>query len=256
VAGFEAARGGTVASCAGAEAAAGGAGAGLEATAGGTVASCAGAELAWGEAVAGAASNESGQLGITLSGMSEGVPGSVMLADGGQAGIAFSVGGSGGQMSVSAGGAVAFSSAGGQVLLAESPATAFGVSVTAAVVGADSPAAWSRAWGTVCAQAGAGFCIGAAVLGSVVPVGSTGGSVCVQAGSPFCIGLAGSGSPSPALLMLSGESTGGTTGTVRAQTGTVSRVMTAGTGSSAADLPAGGVDSCGVSGCESKTRSV
>ncbi|HSP09528.1 MAG TPA: hypothetical protein VLU92_08040 [Candidatus Dormibacteraeota bacterium] len=88
----------------------------------------------------GAASNESGQLGITVSGMSDGIPGSEMLDDGGHAGIAFSVGGSGGQMSVSAGGAVAFSSAGGHVLPAASLATAFGVPVIAAVVEAASGA--------------------------------------------------------------------------------------------------------------------
>lgn len=189
----------------------------------------------------GTASNVSGQLGITFSGMSEGVPGSLMLDDGGQAGIAFSVGGSGGQMSVSAGGAVVFSSAGGQVVPAASPATAFGVSVIPAVVGVASATA-STVWGTVRAQAGASFGSGTAVLGSVVAAGSTGGSVRVQAGSPFGMGLAGSGSELPVVVGLSGVS-GGATGMVRAQTGTVSPVGTAGTGSSGVAPAAGGVDS-------------
>jgi hypothetical protein len=174
-----------------------------------------------------------------------------MVADGGQAGMAFSVGGSGGQMSVSAGGAVVFSSAGGHVLPAVSPATALGVSVIAAVVGGTSAAGGSARSGTVCAQTGASFGNGTPGLASPV----SGGSVCVQAGSPFCIGLAANGSPSEAVLMLSAAS-GGTTGTVRAQTGTVSRVVTAGTGSPGAVVSPGGVDSCGVSGFESKTRSV
>jgi len=126
--------------------------------------------------VAGAASNETGQLGITVSGMSDGIPGSVMLDDGGHAGIAFSVGGSGGQMSVSAGGAVAFSSAGGQVLPAASLATAFGVSVIAAVVGVAS-AACSSGWGTVCAHTGGSLGRGTAVLGSVEATVVPGGSV-------------------------------------------------------------------------------
>jgi hypothetical protein len=173
------------------------------------------------------------------------------LADGGHAGIALSVGGSGGQMSVSVGGAVEFSSAGGHVLPAASPATALGVSVIAAVVDGASDAGGSAGSGTVRAQTGASFGMGTAGLASVV----SGGSVCVHSGSPFCIGLGASGSPSEAVLMLSGAS-GGTTGTVRAQTGTVSRVVTAGTGSPGAVLSPGGDDSCGVSGCESKTRSV
>ncbi|MGA7911186.1 MAG: hypothetical protein WCC30_06525, partial [Candidatus Dormiibacterota bacterium] len=226
-------------------------GGGAEAAAGVIVAGWAPVASAWGGVVAGATSNESGQLGITASGMSEGIPGSVMFADGGHAGIALSVGGSGGQMSVSAGGAVAFSSAGGQVLPAASLATAFGVSVIDAVVDAAPATGESVGWGTVCAQTGASFGSGTAGLASVV----VGGSVCVQAGSPFCIGLAGSGSASAAVLRLSGAS-GGTTGTVRAQTGTVSRVETAATGSSGAVLLPDGVDSCGVSGCDSKTRSV
>jgi hypothetical protein len=96
-------------------------------------------------------SKESGQDGITVSGMSEGTGASAVIwADGGQAGIAFSVGGSGGQMSVSAGGAVSFSSLGGHVLPEASPATALGVSVTAAVVGSAS-VSWAASFtpGTV-----------------------------------------------------------------------------------------------------------
>src|SRR5579864_1665722 len=128
--------------------------------------------------------------------MSEGMPGSGMLAEGGHAGIALSVGGSGGQMSVSAGGAVAFSSAGGHVFPAASPATAFGVSVIAAVVGEASTAGGSDRSGTVCAQTGASLDSGTAGLASVV----SGRSVCVQAGSPFCIGLGAKGSVSEAVL--------------------------------------------------------
>ncbi|MGH7763405.1 MAG: hypothetical protein ACREOM_03180 [Candidatus Dormibacteraceae bacterium] len=257
--------GGTVAGSAAAAAACGGAVTGLDVVEEDRMAAgCGWIEPAAGEAVAGEASNESGQLGITASGMSEGVPCCVIFADGGQAGMACSVGGSGGQMSVSAGGAVSFSSAGGHVLLAESPATALGVSVKAAVVAGTAPAlASSAAVGTVWAQTGAGFCMGTAVLGPVVGAalpaasGSAPASPCVQAGSPFCIGLAGKASPSPAVLMASAPSAGGTTGTVRAQTGTVSLVETAGTGSSSEGLVSGGDDFCGISGgCESKTRSV
>jgi hypothetical protein len=160
-------------------------------------------------------------------------------------------------MSVSAGGAVSFSSLGGQVLPAASPATALGVSVTAAVVGSGVDArAASCPPGTVWAQTGAGFCIGTAVLGFVVPVPAPGRSPSDHAGSPFCMGRAGSGSPSPAVLIASAPSTGGITGTVRAQTGTVSFVMTAGAGSSSACLAGGDDGSAGVPGSESKTRSV
>ena len=74
---------------------------------------------------------DSGQLGIAWAG----VAGSSSSEGGGQASIAFSVGGSGGQMSVSSGGAGADSAAGGHVDFRASAATARGGAVTGASAG-------------------------------------------------------------------------------------------------------------------------
>ena len=144
---------------------------------------------------------------------------------GGQAGIAFSVGGSGGQMSVSAGGAGAASADGGQVDLAASEATARGGSVTGA---SESGIASPGDVGTVCAHCGVEpFPAGGAV------------SVFDQSGSPFCIGSAGSAS-SGSDCGGAALSSAGLTGTVgRAQTGVVSLVMT---GSLSSVSGSGGVD--------------
>jgi hypothetical protein len=95
--------------------------------------------------------------------------------------------------------------------------------------------------GTVCAHVGVGFCIGTACFGSDESSGSAGGSVLVQSGRVSLIGLAATGSPSEAVSLMDGvplSLKGGATGTVRAQTGVVSCVGTAVTGGS-------GVDSCG-----------
>ena len=185
--------------------------------------------------------------------------------------MARSVGGSGGQMSVSSGGAGAASAAGGQVDLIESAATALGGSVMAASwpwgsAGwvSDAPAAVaggcpSATEGTVRAQSGVAFC-GTAVSGLF---GSWGGlvSVCAQSGSPFSMGSAGSGSASDAVSVTSGPSAGAT-GTVLAQIGVVSRVTTGLSGSSAgfwdglSEAPSGGEVTGSAWDSDSKTWSV
>lgn len=143
--------------------------------------------------------------------------------------MACSVGGSGGQISVSWGGAGAASAAGGQVDLVASEATAFGGSVIgASELSIDSPGDV----GTVCAHSGV-----AEPFPPWVP-----DSVFDQSGSPFCIG--------------SGEiaSSAGVAGSAFAQTGVVSRVGTAVAGSLVA--ASGGVDCCDSEGSVSKPSSV
>jgi hypothetical protein len=106
-----------------------------------------------------------------------------------------SVGGSGGQTSVSAGGAVVFSSAGGHVCWAASDAIALsGWVIGVGSAGAGSVPGWV---GTVRAQVGDVFCIGTAVLGFD---SSTGGVwVFDQIGSPLVMGRAGIASASSAV---------------------------------------------------------
>ena len=146
-------------------------------------------------------SKSSGQLGITLAGMSVDTSASLMVDEGGQAGMDRSVGGSGGQTSSSAfesafessGGVLGMADGGGQ---ADVRGAAGGASEARATSSTTSPAGA----GMVCAHAGAGVCIVIGRLGSVSFAGSAGGSVCAQSGLDFCIGSAGSGS-------LSGSST-------------------------------------------------
>jgi len=175
---------------------------------------------------------------------------SVYIDDGGQAGIVCSVGGSGGQMSVSSGiapDAGAASSLGGRFPRPEPGdrpagghvrfAGGTGVSTASASLIVSPGGA-----GTVCAHIGVSFCIGTACFGSLA---SSGGSVLVQSGRVSLMGLAVRGSPSDAVSLMDCEPLslkGGATGTVRAQTGVVSCVGTAVTGGS------GGVDSSGFSG--------
>lgn len=151
--------------------------------------------------------------------------------------MACSVGGSGGQMSVSAGGAGAPSAAGGQVDLVASDATAFsGSSIGTSVLSIG----WPGDVGTVCAHWG--------VAEPLLPLW-----VFDQSGSPFCIGNAGSASSAE---VASGGvvSSAGLTGTVCAQTGVVSLVVTAGTGSSLSG--SGGVDALDAGGSVSKSPKV
>lgn len=150
------------------------------------------------------------------------------------------MGGSGGQISVSWGGAGAASAAGGQVDLVASAATAFGGSVIgASELSIDSPGDV----GTVCAHSG-----GAEPFPSLVP-----DSVFDQSGSPFCIGSAGSTS-SLEEASVDPLSSAAVTGTVFAHTGVVSRVGTAVTGSLVAT--SGGVDCSDSGGSVSKPWSV
>jgi hypothetical protein len=186
-----------------------------------------------------------------------------MVDDGGQAGIECSVGGSGGQMSVSsgtvpcagatssccapsAGGALCAPAAGGHVRFAN------GFVATGADTFSSSPSPGGA--GTVSAQAGVGFCIGTAGFGSVSAAASAGVSVLPQSGAvSFCMGSASRGSASDAESVtdcIPSSSTGGVTGTVRAHTGVVSWVGTAGAGAS------GGVDSFGLPGSESDSKSI
>jgi hypothetical protein len=192
--------------------------------------------------------------------------------DGGQAGMFCSVGGSGGQMSVSSGtapcaGATSSCSApcsrtgtapcarppaGGHVRFANGfsggcEAGASSVEGRTCESGTDASPGGS---GTVWAHVGAGFCIGTACFGSVFSSTGGGGSVLAQSGpDSFCIGSAGRGSASAAGSVVDCAPLsfkGGATGTVRAHTGVVSCVGTAGAGSS------GGLDSCGLADSDSK----
>ena len=112
-------------------------------------------------------------------------------ADGGHAGIVCSVGGSGGQISLWVGSGASGCTFGGQVRGAERAGGDVGL-------GSGSRAASAGA-GEVCAQDGAGFCIGTAGLGSVssstAAGSSAGGLVCAHDGAVF-IGRAGFASPS------------------------------------------------------------
>jgi hypothetical protein len=177
-----------------------------------------------GVVVAGAASNDSGQLGIAWAGVS----GSSSSEGGGHARIAGSVGGSGGQMSVSSGGAGEASDAGGQVDFMASAATAFGGSLIGATCGASITPAMSAGSpgdvGTVWAHSGVPF----------LPSPLADVSVLDQSGSPLF--------------------SAGATGFDWAQTGLVSRVGTAGTGSSA--VASGGAESSDSGGLVSKSQSV
>jgi hypothetical protein len=201
-----------------------------------------------GEADAG--SNESGQVGIGCAG----VTGSSSSDGGGQAGIALSVGGSGGQMSVSSGGAGAESVAGGHVDLSASAATALSGSVSGlSSSGSSAEAAGSASGsasgspdevGTVVAQPG------------VAPDASPLGELWVfdQSGSPFCMGRAGMASSTSGEAVASAAFSAGSTGTVWAQTGVVSLVGTASTGSS--ETASGGVELADARGSDSKSSSV
>ena len=80
-------------------------------------------------------------------------------ADGGHAGIVCSVGGSGGQISLCVGSGASGCAFGGQVRGADLAGGDVGL-------GSGSPAV-SAAAGDVCAQEGAGFCIGTAGFGCV-----------------------------------------------------------------------------------------
>lgn len=181
--------------------------------------------------------DSSGQLGIGCEPMA----GSGSSSErGGHTGIARSVGGSGGQMSVSCGGAGAASEAGGHVDFIASDAAALGGSVMgAAVSSTGSPGEV----GTVCAQSGAADPFSRWAPDSVVD----------QSGSPFCMGRAGNAS-SAEWTSDDPLSSAGFTGTVCAQTGVVSRVGTAGTGSLSA--ASGGVDWPDSGGSVSKPPSV
>jgi hypothetical protein len=204
-----------------------------------------------------AAWNESGQLVITSFG-SGSASCSLSSDGGGHAGIARSVGGSGGQISVSSGGAGASSEAGGHVDFVASEAT-FGGSVTTGWVGWSSggfeaatgsaDSSFSSEAGTVRAHSGVAFC-GTAVSGLD---GSSGGEVSVraQSGSPFSISRLGIASDPDAVGLVPSA---GVTGTVRAHGGVVSRVVTAAAGSS--EVCSGGVEACSSGGSEPKTWSV
>ena len=169
---------------------------------------------------------------------------------GGHAGIARSVGGSGGHMSVSCGGAGAVADEGGHVDFLASAATDFGGSVIGASPLSSSIASPGEV-GTVWAHSGVAFLTG---TGPTNPFSvSAPGSVSVQSGSPFCMGSAGSASSSARSWggwLLSA----GVTGTVPDQTGFVSRVGTAGTGSLVAS--SGGVESLDAEESLSKSPSV
>jgi hypothetical protein len=143
---------------------------------------------------------------MTSSGMSDGAFSSFNAEPGGHAGMAGSVGGSGGQMSVSSGGGGDAWAAGGHVRLAASAATAFGASVTAAsgasaTAGAGGSEAvsittWSKADSvadrSAASAAGGGGCEPpAAWAGSLSPAAD--GTVRAHSGVDFCIGTAVSG---------------------------------------------------------------
>lgn len=97
--------------------------------------------------------------------------------------------------------------------------------------------------GTVCAHAGLADPFSLCVPDSVLD----------QSGSPFCIGSAGSASSADG-TSVEPLSSAGVTGTVWAQTGVVSRVETAGTGSLMA--ASGDVDGFDSGGSVSKSPSV
>jgi hypothetical protein len=211
-----------------------------------------------------ATSNESGQLGMACAGVS----GSSSSEGGGHAGIARSVGGSGGQISVSTGGAGEDSEAGGQVDFIASPATALGGSVkgawaTGSIAGGtiDGGAVESVSGsGSTVVSAGSAAVVSAASAtgsGSAVTESTTSspgevGTVSAQAGAAFL--------PSPLAVVSVFDQSGspflwaGAAGDVCAQTGVVSRVGTACTGSSV--LLSGGVESCDSVGSGSKSQSV
>jgi len=75
-----------------------------------------------------------------------------------------------------------------------------------------------------------------------------------QSGSPFCIGRAGSASSSSVETVAPALFSAGSTGTVCAQTGVVSFVGTAVTGSS--EAVSGGVEPVDAEGSVSKSQSV
>jgi hypothetical protein len=195
-----------------------------------------------------------------------GVSGSSSSEGGGHAGIARSVGGSGGQISVSTGGAGEDSEAGGHVDFIASPATALGGSVkgawaTGPIFGGtfDGGAVESGSGSTV-VSAGSAAVVSAASAtgsGSAVTESTTSspgevGTVSAQAGAAFL--------PSPLAVVSVFDQSGspflwaGAAGDVCAQTGVVSRVGTACTGSSV--LLSGGVESCDSVGSGSKSQSV
>ena len=212
---------------------------------------------------------------------------------GGQAGIACSVGGSGGQISVSSGGAGPDEDAGGQVDFIASAATAFGGSVMgAAVISVSSTSGGSVSVDSMggrvaAASTGVTSSTVSGSAGSSATAWSPGspglvGTVCAhsgvflplspfaeasdfdQSGSPFSgspwggtVGVTGgvdssdSASESTASTSLS---SGGITGLVCAQTGVVSLVGTARTGSSVvSEVSAGGVESRDSAGSVSKS---
>ena len=153
-----------------------------------------------GAEAAGEGSNESGQLGIACAGVDASPPSS--SDGGGQAGIARSVGGSGGHTSVSSGAADAPSARGGHVDFSASAATAFGASfngagvITAPAVesaGGSVASAWSHMspTGTGVTEGAGGSVAGgsaeAAVEGSLSSIGSPGevGTVCAHSGAFF-----------------------------------------------------------------------
>jgi hypothetical protein len=222
-----------------------------------------GSILAGGLVTSGTESKVSGQLetGSDVEAVVESDEPLLIVEDGGQAGIVCSVGGSGGQTSVSSGiapcrGATSSSGAAADCSFVLSGAVcgpAAGGHVRLEVVAGSSVSATGSPGGagTVCAHFGAGFCIGTACFGSVARSGSAGVSVLAHSGSEsFCIGSAGRGSASAAVLSAPWvplSLTGGATGTVLAQTGVVSCVGTAATGSSV------GAVSCGLSDCDSKS---
>jgi hypothetical protein len=171
-------------------------------------------------------------------------------AEGGHAGIVCSVGGSGGQISLWVGIAASGCAFGGQVSGPERAGGAVGLASASPAVSAGA--------GTVCAQDGAGFCIGTAGFGSVSSSGAAGGSsagglVCAQDGAVF-IGRAGLGSASSVAWRASvpsgaGSTVGGTVPAAAASAGTVPALVSAGLVStvavagSAAATPSTGFDS-------------
>src|SRR5439155_18722726 len=200
---------------------------------------------AWAAGACGTGSNESGQLGIACAG----VTGSSSSDGGGQAGIACSVGGSGGQMSVSSGGAGADSDAGGQVDFVASAATARGGSVMCATVSSGSGGS-----ADVNSPAGSVAVASSAAEASTGEPGSVGtvrahsgaflpplpfdeGSDLDESGSAFpgrswggtvgAIGGVESKTSSSESITSPAASSGGATGLVCAQTGVVSPVGTA-----------------------------
>ena len=202
-------------------------------------------------------SNESGQLGIACAGVagssSCGCP--ATSEEGGHAGIDGSVGGSGGQMSVSCGGAGWPSERGGHVDFSWSEATAFGGSVMGASVTSGGVEAAASD------QAASPAAAGAFSTGCPSSTGSPGevGTVCAHSGaslapSPFAVDDASDQSGSLFLMGTAGagvdSSAAASVGFDCAQTGVVSLVGTAVTGSSG--WGSGGVESCGSEGSFSK----